>query len=80
MSMLNMWYLLAAARRRRAEQWTSPDELAQRRLRRLQRLCRAAQKTPHYREAFRHAGLSPDEITELTLERFDDDGASGRKR
>lgn len=70
MSILNMWHLLAAARRARAEQWASPDELAQLRLPRLRRLCRAAGKTPHYGEAFRHAGLSPDEITELTLERL----------
>jgi phenylacetate-coenzyme A ligase PaaK-like adenylate-forming protein len=65
-----MWHLFAAARGRRAEQWRSPDQLAQGRLRRLQRLARAAEKTPHYREAFRRAGLSPDGMTELTLERL----------
>ena len=49
MSGLNMWHLFAAARRRRAEQWRSPDQLAQGRAHRLQRLSRAAEKTPHYR-------------------------------
>ncbi|HEY8196967.1 MAG TPA: hypothetical protein VIG04_08320 [Gemmatimonadales bacterium] len=70
MSALNMWNLLAAARRRRTEQWKSPGQLAQLRERRLRQLCRAAHQTPHYREAFRRAGLSPDKITELTLERL----------
>lgn len=70
MSGLNMWHLFAAARRRRAEQWRSPDQLAQGRAHRLQRLSRAAEKTPHYREAFRQAGLSAEGITELTLERL----------
>lgn len=70
MSALNMWHLFAAARRRRAEQWKSPDQLAQGRAHRLQRLFRAAGETPYYREAFRHAGLSPDGITELTLQRL----------
>jgi phenylacetate-CoA ligase len=70
MSGLNMWHLFAAARRRRAEQWKSPDQLAQARASRLQRLCSAAESSPHYREAFRHAGLSAAEITELTLERL----------
>jgi phenylacetate-CoA ligase len=70
MSALNMWHLLAAARRRRAEQWKSPDELAQLRGHRLQRLSRAAEKTRHYAEALRHAGLSGNGITELTLQRL----------
>ncbi|MEA2722297.1 MAG: hypothetical protein QOH59_68, partial [Gemmatimonadales bacterium] len=35
MSALNMWNLLAAARRRRIEQWKSPGQLAQLRERRL---------------------------------------------
>ncbi|MEA2724457.1 MAG: hypothetical protein QOH59_2228, partial [Gemmatimonadales bacterium] len=38
--------------------------------RRLRQLCGAADQTPHYREAFRRAGLAPDEITERTLERL----------
>jgi phenylacetate-CoA ligase len=63
-----MWHLFAVARRRRAEQWRSPDQLAQGRLHRLRRLSRVAAKAPHYQEAFRRAGLSPDGITELSLE------------
>lgn len=70
MSVLNMWHLFAAARRRRAEQWNSPAQLAQARASRLQRLCSAAEKSPHYREAFRRAGLSAAGITELGLERL----------
>jgi phenylacetate-coenzyme A ligase PaaK-like adenylate-forming protein len=70
MSALNMWHLFSAARRRRAEQWKSPQQLAHGRGHRLQRLCRAAGKTSYYREAFRNAGLSPDRVTEPTLQRL----------
>ncbi len=65
-----MWHLFAAARRRRAEQWKSPDQLAQARGPRLLRLCSAAENSPHYQEAFHHAGLNAGEITEQTLERL----------
>jgi len=68
MSALNMWNLLAAARRRRTEQWKAPRELSQLREHRLRQLCHAARQTPHYGEAFRRAGLTPEGMTEQTLE------------
>lgn len=70
MSGLNMWHLFAGARRCRAEQWRSPDQLAQDRAQRLQRLSRAAEKTLHYRGSFSAGRLSAEGITELTLERL----------
>lgn len=70
MSVLNMWNLLAAARRRRTEQWKAPGELAQLREHRLRQLCRAAEQTPHYGEAFRQTGLPAGSMSESTLDRL----------
>jgi phenylacetate-CoA ligase len=68
MSALDMWHLFAAAQRRRLEQWSSPAQLAEIRLRRLRRLAGLAVRAPYYREAFQRAGLTPGELTETSLE------------
>src|SRR4051812_43957958 len=70
MSALDMWHLFAAAQRRRMEQWSSPDELADLRQRRLRRLAALAIRAPYYRGAFERAAIAPAELTEATLERF----------
>ena len=65
MSALNMWNLLAAARRRRTEQWKAPRELSQLREHRLRQLCHAAPSKPRTTgKPFRRAGLTPEGITE----------------
>jgi phenylacetate-CoA ligase len=70
MSALDMWHLFAAAQRRRLEQWSSPDELAEIRQRRLRRLAAVAVRAPYYREAFERAAIAPAELTETALERL----------
>ena len=58
------------ARSRRTEQWKPPRELARLRERRLRLLCRVAEQTPHYGEAFRQTGLPADSMSESTLDRL----------
>jgi phenylacetate-CoA ligase len=70
MSVLDMWHLFAAAHRRRREQWSSPEELMETRTRRLRRLAAKASRTPHYQALFHGARVSPEELTETTLERL----------
>src|SRR4051794_23636523 len=68
MSALDMWHLFAAAQRRRLEQWSGPDQLAELRARRLRRLAVMAAHTPYYRSIFERAGIAPAELTDGTLE------------
>ncbi len=70
MPVLDLWRLLAAARERGREQWSRPERIAELRARRLQRLATAACRTRYYGELFRGAGLSPDALTEESLQNF----------
>ena len=69
-SALDLWHLFTAARERGREQWMTPERIAARRARRLQRLAAAACRTRHYRELFQHAGLTPEILTEETLQQL----------
>jgi phenylacetate-CoA ligase len=70
MSALDMWHLVAAAQRRRLEQWSSPEELTEIRHRRLRRLAQVAIRAPYYREVFQRAAIVPAELNERSLERL----------
>ena len=70
MSALDMWHLFATAQRRRMEQWSSPEEPAELRQRRLRRLAALAIRAPFYRHAFQRAATMPSELTEATLDRL----------
>lgn len=70
-SISNLWYLCAAAQRRRLEQWSSPKRLARFRTRRLRRLAEHAWNVPYYRDAFGRAGVRPgDFASEAVLEQL----------
>ena len=70
MSVLDMWHLWSAARRRRKEQWYPPERLAQIRAARLRRLASLAYQAPYYRELFDRAKIAPEDLTEVSLERL----------
>src|SRR5690348_3739423 len=70
MSVLDMWHLWSAARRRRKEQWYQPERLAELRAARLRRLAALAFQAPYYRELFDRARIAPEDLTEASLERL----------
>jgi phenylacetate-CoA ligase len=70
MSALDMWHLVAAARRRRNEQWYSADRLSDIRAARLRHLARLAYQAPFYRDIFDRARIAPDTLNESSLDRL----------
>jgi phenylacetate-coenzyme A ligase PaaK-like adenylate-forming protein len=58
-----LWTLLRETRIRGQEQWFLPNRLAELRRDRLGRLLEAAGNTSYYREAFRSAGLTSQDLT-----------------
>jgi phenylacetate-CoA ligase len=65
-----MWHLFVAANQRRREQWYPLQRLAEIRAARLRRLANQAYRAPYYREIFDAAKITPNELTELSLERL----------
>jgi phenylacetate-CoA ligase len=70
MAAFDLWHLFAAARERGREQWKQPEQIAELRARRLQRLAAAACRTRYYSELFDRAGLTPSSLTEDSLSRL----------